>query len=130
MRTGSPFNAWFKGRHRQEFTWFAIADSLPLMSIDAERAAEQIVRAARRGYAELVVSWPARMAIMASAVMPNATAGVMSITNRFLPSPAKENGNERRPGWQSSTRWAPSVLTRLTEKAAAENNELPAGRSV
>ena len=23
MRTGSPFNAWFKGRHRDEFAWFA-----------------------------------------------------------------------------------------------------------
>src|SRR5262249_39625977 len=33
MRTGSPFNAWFKGRHRDEFTWFAISDSLPLASI-------------------------------------------------------------------------------------------------
>jgi NAD(P)-dependent dehydrogenase (short-subunit alcohol dehydrogenase family) len=29
MRTGSPFNAWFKGRHRDEFTWFAISDSIP-----------------------------------------------------------------------------------------------------
>ena len=35
MRTGSPFNAWFKGRHRDEFTWFAISDSLPIASIDA-----------------------------------------------------------------------------------------------
>ena len=35
MRTGSPFNAWFKGRHREEFAWFAIADSLPVASIDA-----------------------------------------------------------------------------------------------
>jgi NAD(P)-dependent dehydrogenase (short-subunit alcohol dehydrogenase family) len=130
MRTGSPFNAWFKGRHRQEFTWFAIADSLPLMSMDAERAAAQIVGAARRGDAEVVVTWPARMAVMASAVMPNVMAGVMSVTNRFLPSPAEEGGDDRHPGWQSSTRWAPSVLTRLTERAAAENNELPAGRSI
>ena len=29
MRTGSPFNAWFKGRHRDEFTWFALSDSMP-----------------------------------------------------------------------------------------------------
>ena len=35
MRTGSPFNAWFKGRHREEFAWFAISDSLPVASIDA-----------------------------------------------------------------------------------------------
>jgi NAD(P)-dependent dehydrogenase (short-subunit alcohol dehydrogenase family) len=128
MRTGSPFNAWFKGRHRQEFTWFAIADSLPLMSMDAGRAAAQIVDAARRGDAELVVTWPARMAVLAAAIMPNVLAGVMSVTNRLLPSPAEEGGDERRAGWQSSTRWAPSVLTRLTERAAAQNNELPAGR--
>ena len=30
MRTGSPFNAWFKGRHRDEFTWFAVSDSIPV----------------------------------------------------------------------------------------------------
>ena len=25
MRTGSPFNAWFKGHYREEFTWFAVS---------------------------------------------------------------------------------------------------------
>ena len=67
MRTGSPFNAWFKGRHRAEFAWFAIADSLPLLSIDGRRAAAQIVDAMRHGDAELVVSWPARLAVAAEA---------------------------------------------------------------
>ena len=41
MRTGSPFNAWFKGRHDEEFAWFAIADSLPVVSIAAARAARR-----------------------------------------------------------------------------------------
>src|SRR5688572_1240433 len=45
MRTGSPFNAWFKGRHREEFTWFTISDSIPLASIDGRRAARQVVHA-------------------------------------------------------------------------------------
>ncbi len=63
MRTGSPFNAWFKGRHREEFAWFAIADSLPVGSIDAARAASQIVDACRHGDAELVISWPAKLAV-------------------------------------------------------------------
>src|SRR5581483_3194757 len=49
MRTGSPFNAWFKGRHRDEFTWFAISDSMPIASIAATRAAEQVVDACRHG---------------------------------------------------------------------------------
>ena len=66
MRTGSPFNAWFKGRHREEFAWFAIADSLPVGSIDAARAASQIVDACRHGDAELVISWPAKLAVIAN----------------------------------------------------------------
>ena len=37
MRTGSPFNAWFKGKHRGEFAWFAISGSAPVLSI-ARRA--------------------------------------------------------------------------------------------
>src|SRR5919201_2058259 len=53
MRTGSPVNAMFKGKRPQEYTWFAISDSLPLASIDAERAARQIIDACRFGRAEL-----------------------------------------------------------------------------
>src|SRR5919205_2751499 len=49
MRTGSPFNAWFKGRHRDEFAWFVISDSLPLASIDARRAAAQLIDGCRHG---------------------------------------------------------------------------------
>ena len=45
MRTGSPFNAWFKGRHRDEFTWFALSGSIPGVTIDAARISS--VRACR-----------------------------------------------------------------------------------
>src|SRR5918997_1127581 len=55
MRTGSPRNALFKGRHRAEYAWFAISDSLPITSMMAERAARQIIDACRRGRAELVI---------------------------------------------------------------------------
>jgi NAD(P)-dependent dehydrogenase (short-subunit alcohol dehydrogenase family) len=125
MRTGSPFNAWFKGRHRQEFAWFAIADSLPLLSIDGRRAAEQIVDAARHGDAELVITWPAKLAVAASAVLPNTVAWAMELTNRLLPSATNAPGDQSHSGWQSSSRWAPSPLTRRSERSAAENNELP-----
>jgi short-subunit dehydrogenase len=125
MRTGSPFNAWFKGRHREEFTWFAIAGSLPLLSIDGRRAASQIVDAARHGDAELVITWPARLAVAAAAVLPNAVAMAMSQANRVLPSPTDLLGDRSHSGWQSRSAWAPSMLTRLSERAAAANNELP-----
>lgn len=126
MRTGSPFNAWFKGRHRDEFTWFVVSDSIPLMSIDAARAAAKIVDACRHGDAELVITLPAKLAVIANAVVPEAVALGMSLANRLLPRPADgSSGDERHSGWQSQSRWAPSTLTRLTNRAAAENNEVP-----
>src|SRR2546426_7776011 len=85
MRTGSPFNAWFKGRHRDEFTWFAISDSLPLATIAGARAAEQIIDACRYGDAELVITWPAKLAVVANAVAPESVALAMSVVNRLLP---------------------------------------------
>jgi NAD(P)-dependent dehydrogenase (short-subunit alcohol dehydrogenase family) len=125
MRTGSPFNAWFKGRYRDEFTWFAISDSIPVASIDGARAAAQVVDACRHGDAELVITLPAKLAIVANAVMPESIALAMAWANRLLPAATDESGDRPRTGWQSGSNWAPSRLTRLTERAAAANNELP-----
>jgi short-subunit dehydrogenase len=125
MRTGSPFNAWFKGRHRDEFAWFAISDSIPVISIDAERAASQIAEACRHGDAEIVITWPAKLAVVANAVMPEAVALAMSVANRLLPGATDESGDAPHSGWQSQSEWAPSTLTRLTDRAAAANNEVP-----
>jgi NAD(P)-dependent dehydrogenase (short-subunit alcohol dehydrogenase family) len=123
MRTGSPFNAWFKGRHREEFAWFTVSDSLPLLTIDAARAARQIVNACRYGDAELVVTWPAKLAIVANALCPSVVAMGMEMTNRLLPRPADVSGDRAHSGWQSLSAWAPSRWTRLTEQAAIENNQ-------
>jgi NAD(P)-dependent dehydrogenase (short-subunit alcohol dehydrogenase family) len=126
MRTGSPFNAWFKGRHREEFTWFTISDSIPLASISGRRAAWQVVEACRYGEAELVITMPAKLAIIANAVMPEVVALAMNAANQFvLPEPSDDAGAEAHSGWQSLSDWAPSKLTTLTDRAAAENNELP-----
>jgi NAD(P)-dependent dehydrogenase (short-subunit alcohol dehydrogenase family) len=124
MRTGSPFNAWFKGQHRQEFAWFAIAGSLPLLSSDGRRAAWQVVDALRHGDAELVITWPARLAVAAAGIVPKTLALAMAFVNRLLPSPAGPGRNDSHRGWQSGSAWAPSLLTQLNERAAAENNEL------
>src|SRR5262245_23762263 len=125
MRIGSPYNAWFKGSHRDEFTWFAISGSMPAITVAGERAAAQIVEACRRGDAELVISWPARLAVVANAVAPNAVALAMDFANRVLPGSTDESGDQSRSGWQSQSRWAPSRLTRLGDRAAAANNEVP-----
>jgi NAD(P)-dependent dehydrogenase (short-subunit alcohol dehydrogenase family) len=125
MRTGSPFNAWFKGRHRDEFAWFTISDSLPLATIDGGRAAAQVVEACRHGDAELVITWPAKLAVIANALMPESVALAMDWANRLLPGATDASGDRPRSGWQSMSDTVPSRLTKLTERAAAENNELP-----
>lgn len=124
MRTGSPRNASFKGRHREEYRWFAILDALPLTSIAAETAARQIVEACRRGASELTISWQARAAALANALAPRVTARLLSGTNRILPGIDPRGDNSARPGYESESALAPSALTHLSDKAAQANNEI------
>ena len=125
MRTGSTYNAWFKGNHRREFAWFHLADSLPGLSIDARLAARQIIEACRRGDPELVITLPARLGVLMNAVFPNAVARAMRVVNALLPAPHPAGHIEARSGWQSVSSIAPSILTRRTDRATRENNEMP-----
>lgn len=88
MRTGSPMNASVKGRHAQEYAWFATADSLPVVSLDAREAARRIVNALVRGDAETMVGGPAWLLRVGQALAPQLTADLMALTNRLLPAPA------------------------------------------
>jgi NAD(P)-dependent dehydrogenase (short-subunit alcohol dehydrogenase family) len=125
MRTGSPINADVKGQHAAEFTWFAISDSLPGISMSAERAARQIIDACRYGDPELTITMPAKIATVANVLAPAAVASAMMLATRILPGPEGEEGDRSKQGRESQTRWAPSVLTALTNRAAVANNENP-----
>ena len=125
MRTGSTYNAWFKGRHRSEFAWFHLADSIPGLSIDATRAARQIIDACRHGDAALTITFLARVAVLMNAAFSETTARMMCLANRVLPSPTDAGGNEARTGWQSVSRGVPSAVTTLSDRATIDNNELP-----
>lgn len=122
MRTGSPRNATFKGQHRAEYAWFAISDALPVTSIQAERAARQIIAACKRGQAELVISMQAVMAVKFRALFPEATADILALANRLLPGPGGI-GRKRVKGKESESAVAPSILTTLSDRAAQRNNE-------
>jgi short-subunit dehydrogenase len=124
MRTGSPRNASFKGRHRAEYAWFAVSDSLPGVSMDVERAARRIVCACRDGDAEVVLSLPAKAAALAHALAPGLVADVLGLVNRFLPEPGGI-GTDRKRGSESESAIAPSWLTALGDAAARRHNQLP-----
>jgi len=86
MRTGSPVNAIFKGQNEKEYAWFSISDSLPFTSVSAENAAGQIVKACRRGDAELIISPQAKLAAKINALFPEFTADALALANKFLPA--------------------------------------------
>jgi short-subunit dehydrogenase len=122
IRTGSPRNADYKGRHRAEYAWFSISDSLPLLTMDAQRAAGRIVRAAERGRARLVLPLPFRVPVALHGLAPELTIRVLGAAARLLPEPGGV-GAEARKGRDSASRWSPSWLTHFDEQAAHEHNE-------
>jgi NAD(P)-dependent dehydrogenase (short-subunit alcohol dehydrogenase family) len=121
MRTGSPRNATFKGDHEQEYAWFAISDSLPLLSMSSSRAARRIVRALELGESHVVLGMPAQVARLANGLAPSAVTRALMLADALLP-----RGNDRsaRRGADSQSPLAPSFLTALTERAAQRNNEM------
>ena len=123
MRTGSHVNVPFKGKHEQEFAWFAISDAAPGLSVNVERAARKIVNACRHGDRQLIVGVAARMAILAQAIVPELVADAMALTARLLPGPAA-GGERAKSGWESRSGIAPSIATRLADRAVPRHNEL------
>jgi short-subunit dehydrogenase len=123
MRTGSPRNAEFKGQHRFEYAWFSISDALPLLTVSAENAARQVVHACKRGQAELVISIPAKIAVLFESLFPEAMYQILSVVNQLLPAPGGI-GTQKAKGKESTSAWSPSWLTTLNEEAAVRNNEV------
>lgn len=123
MRTGSPRNAKFKGKHEAEYAWFAISDSLPVASMSAERAARQIIAATVRGDAEVILSLPAVLAVKFHALFPEVTAKILETVDKFLPAPGGI-GKRSAEGKESESALAPSILTTLSDRAARKNNEM------
>lgn len=123
MRTGSPRNALFKGKHREEYAWFSIGDSLPLMSMNAAEAAAQIIDACQQGRGEFIVANPLNLAVHLQRYFPTLTNEILALMDQLLPEMGGI-GKEAVYGYDSRSKWSPSPLTELSERAAIENNEL------
>ena len=124
MRTGSPLNADMKGRHEAEYAWFAISDSMPGLSISAERAARKIIEACRYGDPELTITVPAKLAVRANQMAPALFGRIMMVANKWLPAATGAEGDRHVPGHRSRTALTRGLATVLTEQAAVANNEV------
>lgn len=121
MRTGSHINAEFKGQGEKEFAWFSLGATMPLASISGERAARQILDAARNGQAELTITLQARAAVIAQAIAPNLTGSLMAFASRIMPDAAE---GPSRKGRECQSAISPSILTTLGDRASERLNEL------
>jgi NAD(P)-dependent dehydrogenase (short-subunit alcohol dehydrogenase family) len=124
MRTGSHLNAEAKGDQEGEFVRFALAASLPLISMDAERAAREIVAATRRGEAERILSLPANVIARFNGLFPGATANLLGLVNRYLLPTDIARGSARgveiqeriqSPFFAWATSWGRSAAQRFHE---------------
>jgi short-subunit dehydrogenase len=125
MRTGSHVQATFKGRHREEYRWFALSASLPLVTVSGARAARQIVEACRRGDPSLVLTAPARLGAAANGILPDLVARTVAQGARVLPEPTGREGDRVKPGAEARVGALPKWITSLADAESARNNELP-----
>jgi short-subunit dehydrogenase len=128
MRTGSHVNALFAGRREQEYTWFSLGASLPLVSMDAERAARQIVAGVAQRRAQVFLTPAGQVAGRLAGVSPGLTTAVLHATQQLLlPGPDGDGtavpGHRLRPALSEPVFGA---LTRMGRRASARFNELRA----
>lgn len=123
-RTGSPRNVIVKGKHKQEYAWFDIVDSLPTNSMSAENTARKILNACKQGDAELITTLSGKFITAFHGFFPGATADLFGLINTQLPDAEGIGSTDRKMGYESQSEAAPSILTVLNDKAAEKNNEM------
>jgi NAD(P)-dependent dehydrogenase (short-subunit alcohol dehydrogenase family) len=124
MRTGSHLAINFKGNQKPEYTLFKLGVGIPGVATSAPQAAKLIVEATRHGDPSLVFPLPILGLSILTRVFPNTTGLVLGLVSRFLPKPTDESGDEAQAGHDLEPVLPSSILTKLADRAAVENNEL------
>ncbi len=128
MKTGSFLHAEFGGDREGEYRWFALGASAP-WTMSADRAARIIVRAIKRGTAELTFPISAKIAARLNGLFPGATASTLALVDRLLPR-ADDAPTGTVPGASVEAEIDSPALekaTTLGRRAAEEFNQIPDG---
>jgi NAD(P)-dependent dehydrogenase (short-subunit alcohol dehydrogenase family) len=134
MRTGSYLNADFKGDQVNEFTWFSLGASLPLISMDAEKAARQVVLATRRRATTVTLSLPALLLERFHGLFPGATIQISRLAERLLLPDTERTTTEHMRGMTAQAhmpdtrRQVHRTLTQLGQQAAERFHQYDGGR--
>ncbi len=123
MRTGSHVQARFTGQAGKEFTWFALGASLPLISMDAERAARQIIEAVRRRRPEIILTPAGQVVSRVAGLAPELTSQVLQLVQQLaLPAPGGRGGEQGTPGHELNPALPKKTFDRLTTLGRAAAN--------
>lgn len=125
MRTGSPRRALYAGQPSLEYAWFSLLASMPVLSMDGERAARRIVDAVERGRHHLTLTPMARVATAVHGVAPGLTQALLRTMNRVLPGPGPQGPTSGLRAAPGADRWGMWLLTRLNDRASQRFNQLP-----
>jgi short-subunit dehydrogenase len=129
MRTGSHLGAEFRGEPPREYAWFAAAAALPLLSMDADRAARAVVRAAERRRPEIILGAAAQAVVRLHGLAPATTTRAATVAARLLNEAASEGRGRReaQTGKDAARRLDSRLLgalTALNDRAARRLNQV------
>ena len=127
MRTGSPRHALVRGKHEVEYAGFKILDSLPGLSCSAERAADAVLDAVRKGRAEVIPPLPFAAVAAFHGTFRNFSLDLLGLLGRVMPDAPGPIGGQvtaAKKGYEAESRITRSPLTALTRAAAVRNNEV------
>jgi NAD(P)-dependent dehydrogenase (short-subunit alcohol dehydrogenase family) len=127
MRTGSHLRAQFTGRQTKEYAWFAASASLPILSMNAERAAHKMVDAVLAGKPTIILTPLAKLGARVHGVAPATTMRLLGLAHRLLPRPPGTGATGAVPGLVAERRLNSGLLRALTtlgQNAARRLNEL------
>ncbi len=126
MRTGSPEHALFGGDAAREYAWFGPAAALPLLSMDADRAARRIVDGVLARRPVVTLTPLAFVAGRFRGLAPATTIRMLGVVNRLLPSAPAGGASELVEGKEADRRLDSALVRRLVTlgtRAARRTNQ-------
>ncbi len=96
IRTGGHAHVEVKGDHEAEYSWFGLGDTIPGLSVSADRCAEALWDATLHGDPEVVFGLQAKLAVGFHNLLPRWYAELGPLINAALPRPTGDASESQR----------------------------------
>ncbi len=114
MRTGSHERALFTGKQGREYAWFAPSASLPLISMNAARAAAKIVDGVLAGKTHVALHPMTHLGIRVKGLAPTTTVRGLGLVGRLLPQSPRPPETATIEGHVAARSLGSNVVNSLT----------------